>query len=208
MLFGRSQEQTIALLIALIPAFTFHEFAHAWVAYRLGDPTAKDMGRLTLNPLKHLEVFGVLMVLSVGFGWAKPVMVNPSNLRNGRRDMALVAVAGPLTNLLLAIVLALLWRLVGVLDNSFLDDVVLTSIGLNVTLLFFNLIPIAPLDGFKAVVGWLPQGLSELWARTARTGPYVLLGLIFVGYLAPQFNVLARLVVGPTQALTLLLIGV
>ena len=118
MLFGRSQEQTIALLIALIPAFTFHEFAHAWVAYRLGDPTAKNMGRLTLNPLKHLEVFGILMVLTVGFGWAKPVMVNPSNLRNGRRDMALVAVAGPLTNLLLAVVLALLWRLVGVLDNQ------------------------------------------------------------------------------------------
>ena len=208
MLFGRSQEQTIALLIALIPAFTFHEFAHAWVAYRLGDPTAKNMGRLTLNPIKHLDVFGILMVLSVGFGWAKPVMVNPANLRNGRRDMALVAVAGPLTNLLLAVVLALLWRLVGVSDNRFLADVVLTSIGLNVALLFFNLIPIAPLDGFKAVVGWLPEGPSELWARTARTGPYVLLGLIFIGYLVPQLNVLQRLVVGPTQALTLLLLGV
>ena len=208
MLFGRSQEQTIALLIALIPAFTFHEFAHAWVANRLGDPTAKNMGRLTLNPIKHLDVFGILMVLSVGFGWAKPVMVNPANLRNGRRDMALVAVAGPLTNLLLAVVLALLWRLVGVLDNQFVDTVVLTSIGLNVTLLFFNLIPLAPLDGFKAVVGWLPEGPSELWARTAQAGPFVLMGLIFIGYLAPQFNVLERLVVGPTQALTLLLIGV
>ena len=208
MLFGRSQEQTIALLIALIPAFTFHEFAHAWVANRLGDPTAKNMGRLTLNPLKHLEVFGVLLVLSVGFGWAKPVMVNPANLRNGRRDMALVAVAGPLTNLLLAVVLALLWQLVGVLDNRFVDDIVLTSIGLNVTLLFFNLIPLAPLDGFKAVGGWLPDGPSELWARTAQAGPFVLMGLIFIGYLAPQLNVLERLVVGPTQALTLLLIGV
>ena len=208
MLFGRSQEQTIALLIALIPAFTFHEFAHAWVAYRLGDPTAKNMGRLTLNPLKHLEVFGILMVLTVGFGWAKPVMVNPANLRNGRRDMALVAVAGPLTNLLLAVVLALLWQLVGVLDNRFVDDIVLTSIGLNVTLLFFNLIPLAPLDGFKAVVGWLPEGLSELWARTAQAGPFVLMGLIFIGYLSPQYNVLERLVVGPTQALTLRLIGV
>jgi Zn-dependent protease len=208
MLFGRSQEQMIALLIALIPAFTFHEFAHAWVANRLGDPTAKNMGRLTLNPIKHLDVFGILMVLSVGFGWAKPVMVNPANLRNGRRDMALVAVAGPLTNLLLAVVLALLWRVVGVSDNRFLVDVVLTSIGLNVALLFFNLIPLAPLDGFKAVVGWLPDGPSELWARTAQIGPFVLLGLIFIGYLAPQFNVLERLVVGPTQALTLLLIGV
>ena len=208
MLFGQSQEQLIALLIALIPAFTFHEFAHAWVAYRLGDPTAKNMGRLTLNPLKHLEVFGILMVLTVGFGWAKPVMVNPANLRNGRRDTALVAVAGPLTNLLLAVVLALLWRLVGVLDNRFVDDIVLTSIGLNVTLLFFNLIPLAPLDGFKAVVGWLPEGPSELWARTAQAGPFVLMGLIFIGYLSPQYNVLERLVVGPTQALTLRLIGV
>ena len=153
-------------------------------------------------------MFGVLLVLSVGFGWAKPVPVNPANLRNGRRDMALVAVAGPLTNLLLAVVLALLWQLVGVLDNRFVDDIVLTSIGLNVTLLFFNLIPLAPLDGFKAVGGWLPDGPSELWARTAQAGPFVLMGLIFIGYLAPQLNVLERLVVGPTQALTLLLIGV
>jgi len=208
-MFGGQQEWEIfARLIALVPAFTFHEFAHAWVAYRLGDPTAKNLGRLTLNPLKHIDMMGMLMVLAVGFGWARPVPYNPDNLRNGRKDIALVAVAGPLTNLLFAVVLALLWRLVGVLDNRFVDDIVLTSIGLNVTLLFFNLLPLAPLDGFKAVVGWLPEGPSELWARTAQAGPFVLMGLIFIGYLAPQFNLLERLVVGPTQALTLLLIGV
>jgi Zn-dependent protease len=208
MLLSQSPEQIIALLLALIPAFTFHEFAHAWVALRLGDPTAKNMGRLTLNPIKHLDFFGILMVLAVGFGWAKPVMVNPANLRNGRRGMALVAVAGPVTNLLLAVVLAALWRVTGVLDNAFVDRVILTSIWLNCALLFFNLIPIAPLDGFKAVVGWLPSNLSDLWARTAQIGPFLLMGLIFIGYVAPQLDFIERLVVGPTQALTGLLLGV
>jgi Zn-dependent protease len=113
MLFGRSQEELVALLIALVPAFTVHEFSHAWVAYRLGDSTAKDMGRLTLNPMKHLDVFGILLVLVAGFGWAKPVPVNPYNLRRGRRDLAVVAVAGPLSNLLMAVAMALVWRLVG-----------------------------------------------------------------------------------------------
>jgi Zn-dependent protease len=207
MLLNQSPEQIAALLIALIPAFTFHEFAHAWVALRLGDPTAKNMGRLTLNPIKHIDFLGIMMVLAVGFGWAKPVMVNPANLRNGRKDMALVAVAGPLTNLLIAIVLAALWRITGVLDNAFVDRVIVTSIWLNCALLFFNLIPIAPLDGFKAAVGWLPANLSEIWARTAQYGPFLLLGLIFVGYFVPQLDFIERLVVVPTQALTSLLVG-
>lgn len=208
-MFGGLQEwEIIARLIALVPAFTFHEFAHAWVAYRLGDPTAKNLGRLTLNPLKHIDMMGMLMVLAVGFGWARPVPFNPDNLRNGRKDIALVAVAGPLANLLFAIFLAAIWRLFASADNALLDLVVLSSIRLNVALLFFNLIPIAPLDGFKAVGGWLPEGFYERWMRTARTGPYVLLGLIALSYVAPQLDVFGRIIIGPTLALTAALIGV
>ena len=208
-MFGGLQEWEIfARLIALVPAFTFHEFAHAWVAYRLGDPTAKNLGRLTLNPLKHIDMMGMLMVLAVGFGWARPVPYNPDNLRNGRKDIALVAVAGPLANLLFAVFLAAIWRLAASEDSALLDLVVLSSIRLNVALLFFNLIPIAPLDGFKAVGGWLPEGLYGPWMRTARTGPYVLLGLIALSYVAPQLDVFGRIIIGPTLALTAALIGV
>ena len=205
---GVTEIEILARLIALVPAFTFHEFAHAWVAYRLGDPTAKDLGRLTLNPLKHIDVFGMLMVLTVGFGWARPVPYNPDNLRNGRKDIALVAVAGPLANLLFATFLALVWRLLAPEGSDLWNLVVLSSIRLNVALLFFNLIPIAPLDGFKAVAGWAPSGLYEWWMRTARTGPYVLMGLIGLSYLAPQLDIFGRLVLAPTLALTALLIGV
>jgi Zn-dependent protease len=199
--------EIIARLIALVPAFTFHEFAHAWVANRLGDPTAKNLGRLTLNPLKHIDVFGILMVLTVGFGWARPVPFNPNNFRNGRKDIALVAVAGPMANLLFAMVLALVWRLFAPEGSELWNLVVLSSIRLNVALLFFNLIPIAPLDGFKAVAGWVPSRFYERWMGLARTGPYLLLGLIALSFIAPQLDVFGRLVLAPTLALTALLIG-
>jgi Zn-dependent protease len=214
MLFGRSQEELVALLIALVPAFTVHEFSHAWVAYRLGDSTAKDMGRLTLNPMKHLDVFGILLVLVAGFGWAKPVPVNPYNLRRGRRDLAVVAVAGPLSNLLMAVAMALVWRLVGA--GALPEFVVFTFfvfVWLNVVLMFFNLLPISPLDGFKVAVGWLPEPLASRYAQTAQWGMLVLIGLILMGTITaslglPRLDILGTLIIEPTQRVVGLLLGI
>lgn len=214
MLFGRSQEELIALLIALIPAFTVHEFAHAWSAYRLGDPTAKNLGRLTLNPIRHLDLFGMLMVLVAGFGWAKPVPVNVGNLRNGRRDLALVAAAGPLSNLVMAVIAGLILR--GLSKQIEIPWAVLYGIvvfvWLNVALLFFNLLPIAPLDGFKVVLGWLPEPIAESFAKTAPWGMMILLVLILLGSFGsqvglPDLDILDTLVVQPTDKLVSLLMG-
>lgn len=215
MLFGRSQEETIALLIALIPAFTLHEFAHAWSAYRLGDSTAKDLGRLTLNPLKHLDPFGVLLVLIAGFGWAKPVPVNTANLRNGRRDLALIALAGPLANLLMALGGAALWRTLGIDQNTASSVVygLLMFIWLNVALMFFNLLPISPLDGFKVALGWLPEKPALWLAKTAQWGMLILFGLVLLGNLAARvgmenLDILGTLIAEPTRKLVTLLLGV
>jgi Zn-dependent protease len=199
-LLNRSPEEILAFAIALIPAFAIHEFAHAFMAYRLGDSTAKDLGRLTLNPLKHLDVLGTLMVFVVGFGWAKPVPVNPYYLRGGRKGMALVAVVGPLSNLALAAVVAFVWRVSGFAGGELVANTLLVFIYLNIALLFFNLIPFPPLDGFRVLLGVLPEGLAQQWARVGQIGPMVLFGLILIGNFIPGLDILGRLVVGPTQA--------
>ena len=205
---NRSTEEIIAFAIALIPASTFHEFAHAWVANYLGDPTAKNLGRLTLNPLKHLDVLGTIMVFVVGFGWAKPVPVNPANLRNGRRSMTVVAVAGPLTNLALAGLLGFGFRFTGLVDLQFLNYVLATSVWLNCALLFFNLIPVPPLDGYRAVLGILPESAAIQFSRIGQVGPMLLFGLILVGQFLPGFDILGTIVVAPTEALVKALLGV
>lgn len=196
---NRAPEEILALAIALLPAFTIHEFAHALMAYRLGDSTAKDLGRLTLNPLKHLDVLGTLMVFMVGFGWAKPVPVNPYNLRGGRRGMALVAVVGPLSNLALAAVVAFLWQVSGYAGGEIVRNTLLVFIYLNIALLFFNLIPIPPLDGFRVLLGVLPEPMAQQWARVGQVGPMLLFGLILIGNFIPGIDILDRVVVGPTQ---------
>jgi Zn-dependent protease len=187
-LVGRSIAQTIAFALVLVVAFTVHEFAHAWAAYRLGDPTAKNQGRLTLDPRRHLDVLGSIMVLAVGFGWAKPTPVNPNYLRNGpKAGMAMVAVAGPLSNLALALVAAvpLKLELVGsYFTSTYIPNpyqLVFTFVWLNIALLFFNLLPIAPLDGFAVLLGLLPYPASESFRKLERVGPLILLLLIFFG---------------------------
>jgi Zn-dependent protease len=187
-----------------------HEFAHAFVAYRLGDPTAKNQGRLSFDPRRHLDVIGTLMVLAVGFGWAKPVPVNPYYLRgNPKTSMAIVAVAGPLSNLALAILAALSVRLAG--QEFFLSyssffipsprELILIFIQLNVLLLFFNLIPIPPLDGFKVLLGFLPSQTSASLIQWEPVGPLVLLLLLF--FVPGLFTVLVWL---PTNYVVNLLI--
>lgn len=206
---GYSIKRTIALAIVLVIAFSVHEFSHAWVAYRLGDPTAKNQGRLTLDPRKHLDVLGSVMVLAVGFGWAKPVPVNPYNLRNGpKAGMAIVAAAGPMSNLLLALLAAIPIKL-GLVDTLFYSSILpnpaellQTFVFLNVILVFFNLLPIAPLDGFKVLGGLLPYPTSQSFLKLEPYGPLILVLLIFLG--GSVFN---ALIMGPTDLVVRMLLS-
>ena len=175
-------------LLGLIIGFTIHEFCHALAAQGQGDPTARRMGRLTLNPLKHIEPFGFALLLLVGFGWARPVQVDPDNLRHGRLGMAWVALAGPLSNFALAFLLGALIRSGIVPDdlarNSFTDFlgglVMPIVIFYNLALGVFNLIPLPPLDGSKVVAGLLPRALYEPYLSVERYGWMLLLALVAV----------------------------
>ena len=167
-------------------ALSFHEFAHAWMASKCGDNTAARMGRLTLNPMAHLDVMGSLMILFVGFGWAKPVPVDSRNLRDPRKDMMKVAAAGPLSNLLLAMLAGMAWRLLGgtnfLLDTNF-PVLIFYFTQINVALAVFNLIPVSPLDGSQIFSGYLMKTNPELALKIQSYGPQVLFGLILFGYL-------------------------
>ena len=166
-------------------ALSFHEFAHAWMASKCGDNTAARMGRLTLNPMAHLDVMGSLMILFVGFGWAKPVPVDSRNLSDPRKDMMKVAAAGPLSNLLLAMVAGMAWRLLGGI-NFFLETnfpvLIFYFTQINIALAVFNLIPVSPLDGSQIFSGYLMKTNPELALKIQSYGPQVLFGLILFGY--------------------------
>jgi len=180
------------MLVPALMAITCHEVSHGYVADKLGDKTARSMGRLTLNPIKHLDVFGTLMVFIIGIGWAKPVPVNFNNLRNPKRDMIWVAAAGPVTNFCLAFLSAMLMRGIvaataGIADSSpmqaFIDPMVLMlafSIYINLLLAIFNLIPVPPLDGGRVAVGLLPYRQSMAYAKIERFGMIIILALIFL----------------------------
>jgi len=205
----------ISRMVALVIAFSIHEFAHAWTAYRLGDSTAKYLGRLTLNPRAHLDVLGTIMVLVAGFGWAKPVPVNPRNLRHGpTAGMAIVAAAGPLSNLALAVVFASIWQLAepailqlgagGTLIPTpamLLQELVI----LNLVLLVFNFIPVAPLDGFNVLRGVLPRQWAYQVERLQPYGPMILLGMLMLGYVG--LPILSWILWPPTVALYQALMG-
>lgn len=178
----------ISRVLTLIIALTIHEFSHAFIADRFGDTTARNAGRLTLNPLKHLDVFGSLMLLVVGFGWAKPVPVNPYTLRR-RSDSAMmwVSLAGPASNLLLAILAGLIlrFRLVPWNASAFgsllpsAAEFLFTFLSINLLLMLFNLIPLAPLDGEKVLSYLLPPRLQADYAGIQRYGPLLLMVLLF-----------------------------
>jgi Zn-dependent protease len=189
----------IARVIVLIVAFSFHEFAHAWTADQLGDDTPRYNGRLTLNPLAHLDPMGSLMLLLAGFGWAKPVPVNiyALNRRNPAGYM-LVALAGPLSNLILAIFGALPIRMGLVTSQPFLLNFFFEFIWINLILMFFNLIPLFPLDGEKVVHYFLPPEGQAALDRFRPTAPLVLLGLIVLGSLG-GFNILGTIIGQPAE---------
>ena len=177
-----SIERLIAGAVALLVGLTFHEFSHALTADQLGDQRPRAMGRLTLNPIAHVDPIGALMLVVAGFGWAKPVMVNTAALRGGRRSMALVAFAGPIANVVVAIAFAIVFRvmtLVGV-DSGFFLNLVALIVQLNILLAIFNLIPIPPLDGYNVLLAYLPHRQALTIQRYAPYGIIVLLLLIFL----------------------------
>jgi len=192
-------------VLAILIAITIHEFAHAWAAYQLGDQTAKDQGRLTLNPFAHLDPIGTLAIILIGFGWGKPVPFDPYNLRDPRKDSALISLAGPLSNFILAIILAIILRVFTIsnLPLSIISLILTPIIILNVTLGVFNLLPIHPLDGGKILVGLLPERTAnEVEALLNQYGLILLLLIMFPifggsslasGIIGPIINLLLSL---------------
>lgn len=169
-------------ILALFIALTIHEASHAWTADRLGDPTARLAGRISLNPLVHIDLYGLLFLFFFGFGWGKPVEYDPFNLKNPRKDSALISLAGPASNLLLAVLLSIVLRLFILFNLSGLFIIgsllLFPLITMNVLLGLFNLIPIHPLDGFAIVRGFLPREKAHEWDGLRRYGMIFLLLLI------------------------------
>ena len=195
MLLRLPMEVLIILLPILIFSLCFHEFSHGYIAYKLGDHTAARNGRLTLNPLAHLDPIGSLMILFVGFGWAKPVPVNPVNFSNRRIDMMKVAFAGPASNLLLAFTGGLMMRLVnivGLLQSEMFIQTLYFFIFINISLAVFNMIPVAPLDGSQIFGNMISKNNPELALKLQMYGPKILMGVILIGMVTP-FSVLGFL---------------
>ena len=194
--------KVIYWLIAFGISLSVHEAAHAWMADRLGDPTAKLSGRLTLNPLAHLDPIGTLMLLFAGFGWGKPVPVDDFNLLHPRRDSGLISLAGPTANLTLAVFLSLIFRLI--YPSSFISFLLLPIISLNVSWAIFNLLPVHPLDGSHVLVGFLPADTAERVEQALEEyGLILLIFLVFpffgeslaIKIISPIINFILRLLV-------------
>jgi Zn-dependent protease len=175
----------VGILVALVVGITFHEFSHALVADQLGDHRPRALGRVSLNPLRHLDPLGAVVFVIAGFGWGKPVPVNAYALRPGRIGMTMVAVAGPLANFAIAALVALAFRalqLAGLLDAEFPRLVVASIVFFNVALGLFNLIPIPPLDGYNVVLPLLPPRQAFIVQRYAQFGYLALLALVVLSY--------------------------
>lgn len=207
--------------LPVLLAITLHEAAHGWAASKLGDPTARLMGRVTLNPFRHIDPFGTvvlpLLLLLIKapflFGYAKPVPVNFSRLNNPRRDMALVALAGPASNILLAVLAALLFHFVDVVPNAMSEwftENLINLFRLNLVLAVFNMLPIPPLDGGRILVAVLPDQLAWKVARMERAGLFLVIGVLFLlPFIAAQLgitlDVAGTLIWGPVEVLAQLI---
>jgi len=214
MLFNLDLPTLISRIITLLVAFTIHEFSHAATATALGDTTPKNNGRLTLNPMAHLDIMGTLTLLVAGFGWAKPVPVNSYAVRRKTpAGMMLVSLAGPASNLLMGALAALPLRFGWVTlvpsSNNFLPswgNFLFEFLTINLALFLFNLIPLAPLDGEKVITFFLPDHWVEFYERIRPYSPFILLALVFV---LPMFglDLIGWIITRPLQNLALFLIG-
>lgn len=203
MLLGELFTNPLAFLIiavSLVLSLSWHEAAHALIAKHLGDDTAETMGRLTLNPLAHLDPLGTIAMLVAGVGWGKPVPVNPRNFKNPKVDNLLVALAGPTSNLILALIFALLSLIFKPDGQSLAGLLSSTVIWFNLLLMFFNLIPIPPLDGSKIVHLFLTD---EAFYNFERYGFYILFGMIALSYIG--IPIISTIITVPTQAVFQLL---
>lgn len=172
---------------AILYALTIHEYFHGWTANKFGDPTARLQGRLTLNPLAHIDILGALCFVFANFGWGKPVPINPYNFKNPRRDNVLVSFAGPASNFVSAFLFGVIFQLLrnatfiplNVSTNLF--NLLLSGIMMNLSLAIFNMIPLFPLDGSHILEGLLPSAMARKYKEIERYSPFILLGLIIMG---------------------------
>ncbi|MBA3389947.1 MAG: site-2 protease family protein [Rubrobacter sp.] len=202
-LFEQYPALAVAIILGFVAGITIHEAAHAWSAYMLGDDTAYREGRVTLNPISHLDVLGTVMLFMVGFGWGKPTPVMISNLRGARLGAVAVAFAGPLSNLLVVLVCAALY-LFPQFQEGYLQLVIAGVAFVNALLFVFNLIPIPPLDGSKILFPFLPRALDGFVAFMNQYGPFILLSLVLLTWLPGVASPL-NYILAPVQPILTLL---
>lgn len=180
----------VILSVLLLYSVIFHELAHGWVAYRMGDGTAKWLGRLTLNPIKHLDIIGTLMLLVFGFGWAKPVPINLENIppEKRRKGLIFVSAAGITANIIIAFIALLLLRLLAPESGSMTHQIIDLLARINIILAAFNLIPIPPLDGSKILMALAPESVTRVLDQIEPFGFFIIIGLLYLGVLNPLIN--------------------
>jgi len=185
----------VLLIIPLLYSVVIHEVAHGWVANRMGDPTAKLLGRLSLNPLKHLDPIGTLMLFLVGFGWAKPVPINMNNIADRRKGLIFVSSAGILANIFLAFGSLLVYRLLGQSSTGTVALIANYTAYINITLAALNLIPIPPLDGSKILMGFASRNTQYFLARIEPYGFFILIALLYLGWLDDFIGLIRGIIV-------------
>jgi Zn-dependent protease len=192
---------------AILLALTIHEYAHGYIAWRLGDPTARNAGRLTLNPIAHLDLFGTIMLMFGPFGWAKPVPVNGNYFANPKRDSIWVSLAGPASNIVLAIIIGYTYRILVALAPALLanQSVVIffqLCILINIGIAFFNLIPIPPLDGSHILLGLLPNHMIPSYLNKMRFMPMIFMGMLVAEWMLhiPIFSFIMNPIFNPFRA--------
>lgn len=182
--------ETIFLIIALVGGISLHEYAHAWAATRLGDPTPGQQGRLTINPLKHLDPYGTIFLLIAGFGWGKPVITNPAYYKKPKIDYAITSVAGPIANLILALIFSLPGTIIAILGYEYQDITIIRfteiAYNINILLFIFNLLPIYPLDGSKIIMVFIKNQSTLL--RYIAIGPKLLFLFLIINIWYPIFT--------------------